>query len=159
LKKIIIAAVSRNNVIGRDGKIPWHSKEEFKHFKSTTIGFPIIMGRKTFESIGKPLPGRLSIIITRQRDYAAEFQNVLTFHSLPDSIDYCEKKGYEKVFIIGGFQIYQEAVDLADEMIISEMMFEVEGDTYFPEFKTEKWDLFLSSNHEEFEVNYYRRKK
>ena len=134
---IIIAAIANNNIIGKDGTIPWHSKEDFKHFKETTLGFPIIMGRKTFQSIGKPLVKRKNIIITRDKNYIYNHEDVFVFNDLINSIEFCRGENYEKVFIIGGAEIYIQALKFADRLIISHMKLETEGDTFFPEISTE----------------------
>ncbi len=157
LKKIIIAATAQNGVIGNSGKIPWHSSTEFKHFKQTTIGFPIIMGRKTFESIRKPLPGRLSIIISRNPELSYEFENVVVFTSLEKAIHYCETEKYEKVFIIGGGEIYKQSLKFVDELIISIMKLEVEGDTFFPKIDKNIWEVTDKKEFDEFTVCYYSR--
>ena len=155
MEKIIIAALSSNNVIGKEGKIPWHSKEEFKHFKRTTLGFPMIMGRKTFESIGKPLLGRLSLVITRSKNFNSNHESVKIFNSLSKAYRFCEKSGYEKVFIIGGGEIYRKAIRDANSLIITEFPFEVEGDTFFPEIDKEEWKLESKKTFNEFSVLTY----
>ncbi len=157
MEKIIIAATSQNGVIGNSGKIPWHSSEEFKHFKQTTMSFPIIMGRKTFESIGKPLPGRLNIIISRNPNLSHESSNIKIFQSLEKSLNYCETESYKKAFIIGGGEIYKRSIDLADKMIISKMNLNVEGDTHFPEINCKIWKIEDKKEFDEFVVYYYSR--
>ncbi|MBA4406077.1 diacylglycerol kinase [bacterium] len=158
MKKIIIAAVSKNNVIGKDGKLPWHSKEELQHFKKITIGFPVIMGRKTWEVLGKPLEGRLNIVVTNNQDYTAPYREVVFFYSLKQALDFCKTSVYSKVFIIGGREIFNQIVDDADEMIISEMNFESEGDVYFPEVDGTKWQLDSNELFTDFTVHYYIRR-
>ena len=158
MKKIIIAAVSKNNVIGKDGKIPWHSKEELQHFKKNTLGFPVIMGRKTWEAIGKPLEGRLNIVVTHNEDYITSFNEVVIFYSLQQALDFCKTSVYDKVFIIGGGEIFTQILNDADEMIISEMNFEIEGDVYFPEFNGTNWILESSELFTDFTVHHYIRK-
>lgn len=157
MKKIIIAAVSLNNVIGKDGNIPWHSKEDFKHFKNTTMGYPLIMGRKTFESLGKPLPGREHLVVTRNSNYKTEFEKVKIFSSLDEAISFTEKLNTEKIFIIGGGEIYKAAIKYADILIISRMKINVEGDTYFPPIKDDIWKITASDKFEDFEVITYSR--
>jgi dihydrofolate reductase len=159
LKKIIISAIAKNGVIGRsDGKMPWHVKEEFQHFKDTTLGFSIIMGRKTFETLGKPLKGRLNVIITRNADYDLSFEEVKIFNSLKESLDYFENENQEKIFIIGGGEIYRQSINIADEMILSYMNFEADGDIYFPKFKNTEWEIMKKNKRTEFEIFYYTRK-
>jgi len=155
LKKIIIAAVSQNNVIGKEGAVPWHSKEELQHFRKNTIGFPVIMGRKTWEAIGKPLEGRLNILVTGNQDYQTSFREVVIFYSLKHALDFCKTSVYEKVFIIGGGEIFKQVINEADEMIISEMNFETEGDVYFPEVDGNKWILESNELYADFIVHHY----
>jgi len=159
LKIVIIAAIARNGVIGRsNGEMPWHVKEEFQHFKQTTLGSAVIMGRKTFETLGKPLKGRKNIIITGNRDFIAEFDETKICHSLGESIDYCKSEKYEKAFIIGGGQIYKQSMLIADEMILSFMKFEADGEVKFPEIKNDIWQLVSSEDREQFEIRMYVRK-
>jgi dihydrofolate reductase len=156
LKIIIISAIAQNGVIGKsNGEMPWHVKEEFQHFKQTTLGSPVIMGRKTFETLGKPLKGRENLIVTRNNDFHLNFEETKIFHSIKDSLKYCESKEYEKAFIIGGGQIYKQALSLADEMILSYMKFEAEGDIFFPEFSDDKWKKISTEDREQFEIVTY----
>lgn len=159
MELIIIVAVAQNGVIGKEGGIPWHSKEELKHFKETTMGSPIIMGRKTFESIGKPLKGRKNIIITRNKNYNINRQDVSVYGNLQDAVNWCKTNENEKAFIIGGAQIYQEALTLTDTVLITKMKFTADGDTYFPDINENNWDIDKIKETEEFEVYSYRRKK
>jgi len=159
LKKIIIVAIAENNVIGKaNGEMPWHVKEEFKHFKDTTFGYPVIMGRKTFETLGKPLKGRLNIIITRNKNYSVSFDEVLIFDSLEKSIKHCEQNNFEKIFIIGGGEIYLQAISFVDEMVISRMKFKAEGEVEFPKINESDWEVEKIMEKELFEVFIYRRK-
>ena len=156
MRIIIISAISGNNVIGKaNGEMPWYVSEEFKHFKQTTFGFPVIMGRKTFETLGKPLKGRENIIITRKNDFKVEFDETRVFHSLKESLNYCESKNLEKVFIIGGGEIFEQSISIADEMILSFMKFEAEGEVKFPEIKKDVWQLESTEDREEFEIKRY----
>ncbi|MEJ2615705.1 MAG: dihydrofolate reductase [Ignavibacteriaceae bacterium] len=160
MKKIIISAVAKNGVIGRsNGEMPWHVKEEFQHFKNTTLGFPILMGRKSFDTLGKPLKGRLNVVITNNPDYKVPFEEVKIFHSLHKAVDYFDSLNQDKVFIIGGGQIYEQAIGFADEMIISIMDFEAEGDVLFPQFDKSKWNIVKKDKREQFEIIYYERKE
>jgi dihydrofolate reductase len=158
LQKIIIAAVSKNNVIGSRGKTPWFSKEEITHFKKTTSGFPVIMGRKTWESIGKPLSNRVNIILTHNENYKTGFQNVVLCDSVNSATDFCSEKKYEKIFFIGGGEIFKEVISNADELIISEMNFETEGDVYFPIIDKNIWNEISVEKFTDFEVHCYIRK-
>lgn len=156
---IIISAIAQNGVIGRtNGEMPWHVKEEFHHFKKTTLGFPVIMGRKTFETLGKPLKERENIIVTSNKNYKIDFEGTKICHSLYESIDYCESKNPEKAFIIGGGQIYKQALSFADEMILSFMKFEAEGDVKFPEINYDNWQLDSTEDREKFEIKRFIRK-
>jgi dihydrofolate reductase len=158
LKIIIISAISRNGVIGRsNGKMPWHMKEEFQHFKDTTMGFPIIMGRKTFESLGKPLKGRLNIVITRNPNLKLNFEEVKKFYSLKESLEYCLSLGQEKVFITGGGEIYKQAINIADEMILSFLNFDAEGEVYFPKIDMQIWKEESRDERNDFEIVRYVR--
>ncbi len=153
---IIIAALANNNIIGSKGRIPWHSKEDFKHFKETTFGFPIIMGRKTFESIGKPLKGRKNIIITRNKNFTFEHEDVMIFGDLNSSINYCKENNFEKAYIIGGAEIYNQSLRIADKLLISHMKVETEGDTFFPEFNND-WKVINSQDFNDFVLKEYTR--
>lgn len=160
MKKIIIAAVAKNNVIGRStGEMPWNSKEEFKHFKESTFGFPIIMGRKTLESLGKPLEGRLNIVLSKNVNLRQKFKEIIILNSLKKAYEYCEAANNEKVFVIGGGQIFNEAIAHADEMIISYMDFEAEGDVFFPNIDLKKWSIRKREQRKDFEIVNYIRKK
>ena len=125
-----IVAMTQNRVIGKDGDLPWHLPEDLKFFKKTTSGHPIVMGRKTYESIGRPLPKRQNIVLTRDREWSAEGVDVI--HS-PEDI---EKLNLDKseVFIIGGAEIYKLFLNYMDELIITHVKGVYEGDTYFPQF-------------------------
>ena len=138
--------------------MPWHIKEEFQHFKNTTLGFPIIMGRKTFNSLGKPLKGRLNIVITKDKALRFEFDDVKKFYSLNDAIDYCKTLKTEKIFIIGGGNVYEQAIKIADEMILSLLNFEAVGDIYFPQIDEEVWKVKSRAKIDQFEIVFYARK-
>ncbi len=156
----IIVAVAKNGVIGKaNGEMPWHVKEEFKHFKKTTFGYPVIMGRKTFETLGKPLKGRQNIIVTRNFSYNLSYPEVIILHSLEEAIRFCESKGEKQIFIIGGGEIYRQAIPLADEMIVSVMKFEADGEVRFPEFSLNIWKIVSTEDHEQFEIFRYERIK
>lgn len=130
MKIILIAAMAKNRVIGKDNTIPWHIPGEQQRFKAMTMGHTLIMGRKTFESIGRPLPGRKTVIISRNRGYQAA--GCLVAPSLAEALALCPET--ETVFIAGGGEIYQQALDLADSIYLTILHREVEGDILFPEF-------------------------
>jgi dihydrofolate reductase len=160
VKKIIIAAVAENGVIGRsNGEMPWKSKEEFQHFRNTTLGFPIIMGRKTFDSLGKPLAGRLNIVLSTKNDYIIANDDVKVFTDFQSALDFCQSQNFEKVFIIGGGVIFELAIKIADEMIISIMKFSAEGDVFFPQISEKKWKLLSKEERSEFTIFRYVRRE
>ena len=159
MKIVIISAVAQNRVIGKaSGEMPWHVSEEFKHFKKTTMGYPIIMGRKTFESLGKPLKGRENIVITRSKNFSYDDGEVKVFNSLQDGIEYAKSLKKEKIFITGGGEIYKQAIKITDELIISHMKFEAEGEVKFPEISDIDWKVESREDHEQFEIVIYKKK-
>ena len=159
MKIIIISAIAQNGVIGKSsGEMPWHEKEEFQHFKETTFGFPVIMGRKTFETLGKPLKGRENIVVTRNDNFKIDYEGTKVIHSLQEAIEYCKSKNSEKAFIIGGGQIYKQAVSFADEMILSFMKFEADGDVKFPEINYNDWKVISTEDREKFVIKRFVRK-
>lgn len=133
MKLAHIVAVSRNGVIGRDGGMPWHIKADFKHFKQTTMGACLIMGRKTFASIGKPLPGRYSIVLTHQKDFAAE--GAVVVHTIDDALKACAAAPAEYrrdlAFIIGGGELYRASIAMVDTIFLTRIDRDAEGDTYY----------------------------
>jgi len=131
----IIVAMSKNNVIGANNALPWHISEDLKRFKSLTMGKPIIMGRKTFDSIGRPLPGRKNIIITRNTDLKIKGVDVV---SSVDNV-FSLIKDEEQVFVIGGEEIYRIFLDHATHLYVTEIDSVLEGDAYFPQFSTNHW--------------------
>ncbi|MCP5160981.1 MAG: dihydrofolate reductase [Hahellaceae bacterium] len=137
----LIVALSENRVIGRDNKLPWYLPEDLKYFKKVTLGKPIIMGRKTFESIGRPLPGRLNIVVTRQTDW--QHPGVAVATSLDAAIARGEAQalldGATEVMIIGGEQIYRAALPRVQRLYLSEVHARVEGDAFFPEVTLSQW--------------------
>jgi dihydrofolate reductase len=160
VKKIVIAAVAKNGVIGRsNGEMPWHSKDEFQHFKNTTFGSPVIMGRITFESLGSPLPGRLNVVLTRDKGLKDKYEEIIIFDNLNNVYEYCEKKNHEKIFLIGGGSLFPVFMEDADELIISIMDFDAKGDIYFPEIDKNKWEVNSLVKGSEFEIFYYVRKQ
>ena len=159
MKKIIISAVAKNGVIGRsNGVMPWNSKEEFQHFKSTTLGYPVIMGRVTFDALGKPLKGRLNIVITNNNKLNYNFNDVKIFNSLDSAYSFCERENYDKAFVIGGAKIYGQAMKSVDEMIISIMNFDAEGDVFFPTINESDWLISSRDKRNEFEILFYVRR-
>jgi dihydrofolate reductase len=137
----LIVAASENNVIGRDNQLPWYLPGDLAYFKAITMAKPVIMGRKTYESIGKPLPGRDNIVITRNSDYPAEGIHVVA--SLQAAIDLAESlvlvNGGEEIMIIGGAQIYKQALPMAARVYLTRVHRHVEGDAWFPELDPSQW--------------------
>jgi len=131
----LVAAMGRNRVIGLDGDMPWHFSEDLKHFKRTTMGGVMIMGRKTFDAIGRPLPGRRSIVITRSGDWSRE--GVEVAHSLDEALALAG--GEAPVFVVGGGEIYAQALPLATRLVVTEIDDAPDGDTYFPEWSRAEW--------------------
>lgn len=130
----LIVAMSENRVIGVDNRLPWHIPEDLKRFKKITSGHAIIMGRKTFESIGKPLPNRTNIVITRNKDYLVE--GVVTCFSLREAVEWAGRApGSEEIFIIGGGEIFKEALPKAGRIYLTEVQWPFEGDAFFPAFE------------------------
>lgn len=130
---IIVAIAGKKRVIGKKGSLPWYIPEELKRFRGITSGHPIIMGRKTHESIGRVLPGRTNIVITRDAQYSAPGCSVV--HSLDEAIKVAEgKEGSEEIFIIGGGEIYQQALLKADRLYVTVIDKEIEGDVFFPDY-------------------------
>lgn len=138
----LVVAMSKNRVIGKDQQMPWHLPADLAHFKKVTMGHPIIMGRKTFESIGRPLPGRRNVVITRQ---SIEIPGCEVAHSLEAAIDLVS--GEEQVMIIGGGNIFQQAMPLAQKLYLTFIDLDVEGDTFFPAWDDQEWTVISEESH------------
>ncbi|MBB6444601.1 dihydrofolate reductase [Bacillus benzoevorans] len=147
-----IVAMDKNRVIGKDNQLPWHLPADLKFFKKTTMGHPIVMGRKTHESIGKPLPGRENIIVTRNEYYHPEGCTVI--HS-PAELKSLEAEKQEEVFVIGGAEVFNTVFPIADRLYITVIEHEFAGDTNFPEFDESDWTLVSSEKGETDEKNPY----
>lgn len=141
VKLSLIVAMAENGVIGKDNDLPWKISSDLKYFKEKTMGKPIIMGRKTFQSIGRPLPGRVNIVITRDTTFAVE--GVITAHTLDMALDVGKNmalvKGVDEVMVIGGAQIYELCLPDADRLYLTRVHGEVEGDTIFPALNSDDW--------------------
>lgn len=131
----LIAAVARNGVIGLDGAMPWHLPEELAHFKATTMGHALVMGRRTFDSIGRALPGRRTVVVTR--DPTWHHPGVETAHSFAEAISLAGPA--DEVFVAGGAQVYAEALPFAHRLVLTEVDAEPEGDTWFPAWSRDEW--------------------
>ncbi|MFI3314702.1 MAG: dihydrofolate reductase [Rikenellaceae bacterium] len=141
----IIVATAHNSVIGKDNNLIWHISEDLRYFKATTSGHTVIMGRKSYESIGRPLPNRRNIIITRNSDFSAPGCEVV--NSIEHAIELSNDGNSEEVFIIGGGEIYRQSIDKADKLYITHVDNNYEGDTYFPGIKMSEWKKVSSEKH------------
>lgn len=145
--------MAENRVIGKDNRIPWHLSSDLKYFKRTTLHHHVIMGRKSFQSIGKPLPKRTNIVVTRDLFFTAS--NVLIARSVEEALTIAEENGEEEAFIIGGGQIYQQSLPLWDRLYLTLVETEVEGDVYFPELNPDEWKLVAEEQHRAGEKDAY----
>jgi dihydrofolate reductase len=137
----LIWAMTRNRVIGRDNDLPWHLPRDMKFFITTTQGHPVIMGRRTFESMDRPLPRRTNIIVTRNPEYRAEGARVVAdlAAALAEAERQCARDGVDEAFVIGGAELYRLAIDAATRLYVTKIDAEIEGDTYFPEIDWTRW--------------------
>lgn len=148
----IVVALSENNAIGKDNKLLWHLPADLKYFKKITSGHTVIMGRKTYESIGRPLPNRRNIIITNQKDFKPN--GCETAHSLQEAVECCKKE--DEVFIIGGGNIYEQALPLCDYLYITKVFTHIkDADTFFPEIDTTQWHEVSRETHEPDDKNIF----
>lgn len=148
----LIVAMDRNRVIGRENQLPWHLPADLKHFKNLTMEHHIIMGRKTFESIGRPLPGRVNVVVTRNRDYAPP--DTVVVGSLQEALDVARSD--DEIFVIGGSAIFRDALPLAERLYVTLIDHEFDGDTFFPPIDETKWLVTSRHDHEPDEKNRYR---
>jgi dihydrofolate reductase len=157
----LIVAMARNRVIGINNTLPWHLPADLKHFRALTMGHHIVMGRKTWESIGKPLPGRTSVVVTRNPDYAAP--GVIVVNSLQAAIAACNNE--PEIFVIGGAALYRQAIAFADRIYLTEIAADIPGDAFFPEFSPVEWLEVSRETHSQSEpqpleyhfVTYHRK--
>jgi dihydrofolate reductase len=149
----IIAALSENKVIGKDQALPWELPGDLKRFRRITKGHPVIMGRKSYEAIGKALPKRTNIVLTRNEDY--ELPDAKVFHKLKDAIGFALELDKE-VFVIGGESIFRDALEqnLVDKMYLTHIHKDFEGDTFFPEFNNENWNIARKEENQENGIDY-----
>lgn len=154
MRTVIVAAVARNGVIGVDGGLPWRIPEDLARFKRLTMDGALVMGRETFASIGRPLPGRLNIVLTRQPDWSGE--GVVVAHSLDDALTVASAAGKD-VFIAGGSEVYRAALVRADRMELTEVDQSPEGDTWFPEVDWSEWREVAREEHRGFDFVTYDR--
>jgi len=157
----ILVAVAENGVIGREGQLPWHLSSDLRRFKRLTMGHAILMGRKTWESIGRPLPGRTSIVITRQANYQSGHDGVLVVKNLDEALAQARRSvaktdaEADEAFIIGGAQIYQMCLARADRLLVTRVHAQIEGDVHFPQVDWNAWQLLEETPHAADEKNDY----
>jgi dihydrofolate reductase len=144
---VMVAAVAENGVIGRDGDIPWAISEDLKHFRRTTTGHTVVMGRATYDSIGHPLPYRTNVVVTRDPGWSAE--HVLVAHSVEEALEEASA-GEGDVMVIGGGHIYREAMPYATHQVLTEVRASPEGDTYYPDFDRAQWRETDREEHDGF---------
>ena len=145
----IIAAMAENRVIGRENRLPWRLSADLRRFKSLTMGKPVIMGRKTYESIGKPLPGRSNIVVTRDPDYRAPGCQVV--HSLDQALE--AAAGHDEVMVIGGAELYRQTLERAERIYLTLVKAELDGDALFPRIETRHWHELGCESHRADEKN------
>lgn len=146
MKLAIIVAAARNGVIGLNNQLPWHLPQDLKYFKAVTFGKPVIMGRKTYESIGRPLPGRANIVITRDKQWSAA-EGVVVVHSVDEALNEARRvlnessSGLDEAMIIGGAEIYRDTLSIADRVYLTRVFRDFEGDAWFPSLEENEWLL------------------
>ena len=153
----VIVAMTKSRVIGKDGTLPWHLPEDLKLFKAHTTGNIVIMGRKTFDSIGRPLPNRRNIVVSKSIREEEKVSGVDYFPDLEHAIE-AAQEGSGRIFIIGGASIYRQMIEKADRLYISLVDGEFEGDTYFPEIREDVWKVVATEPHTGFELKIYEKK-
>ena len=146
----LIVAASINNAIGKENQLLWHLPNDLKFFKNTTWGGVVIMGRKTFESVNKPLPGRTNIVITKQPDWNAE--NVVVASSLEDALEKATALNFKEIFIIGGGEIYKQSIAIANRIYLTKVHTEIDGDTFFPDLNND-WKMISNRDFKSDEKN------
>ena len=146
MKLSVIVAVSADGVIGRDNSLPWRLPADLQRFKCLTLGHHLLMGRKTFESIGRALPGRTTVVITRRGDWSAE--GVAVAHSVDDAVEIARSAGESEAFVAGGAEIYRQTLSRADRLYVTRIHAPFEGDTHFPELEESAWHVTSSEDRE-----------
>ncbi len=149
----LVAAAAQNNAIGKNNQLLWHLPNDLKFFKNTTWGMPVIMGRKTFESVNKPLPGRMNIVITRQSGWAAA--GVTSATSLKDAVHKAEAENFKEAFVIGGGEIYKEAFSKASVIYLTRVHTTINGDTFFPLIHEDIWQMVSQEDFTKDEKHLY----
>lgn len=151
----LIVALAENNAIGIRGELPWHLPEDLKFFKRTTIGKPVFMGRKTYESLGRPLPGRLNIVLSSQKDFALP-EGVLLYHDIPKAIDRLQKEHNEEAFIIGGGKVFEDTLPYVQRMYLTRVHTSIpDADAFFPVIDLSQWKKVWHEDHAADEKHKY----
>jgi len=148
-----IVAASENNIIGRKGELPWHLPNDFRYFKNKTWSMPVIMGRNTFESLKKDLPGRVNIVVTKKNDWHP--QNVFVAHGINEAIEKAKECGAKEIFIIGGGEIFKQTMENVNRIYLTRVHTTVEGDTFYPELDTSRWEKISAQSFPADEKNNY----
>lgn len=148
----IVVAMGHNNVIGADNQLLWHLPRDLKHFKNLTSGHPIIMGRKTYESIGRPLPNRTNIVVSQRENWFEE--GILIVGTIKEALKFAQRIDKD-IFILGGGSIYQQTLDKADRLEVTLVDVNIEGDTFFPEIDTRVWEKIAEVAYDKDEANPY----
>jgi dihydrofolate reductase len=151
----IIVAVAENGIIGRGGALPWRLSDDLRKFKQLTMGHTIIMGRRTWESIGRALPGRRTVVVSRNADFRTNVDGIETTTSLDKALEIAEAAGDEEAFIVGGAGLYRESLGRANRLYLTRVCASVEGDTSFPDVEWNNWQLVESEDHDANEKNEY----
>jgi dihydrofolate reductase len=149
----IIAAIAENGVIGRQGQLPWRLSDDLRRFKQLTMGHTIVMGRRTWESIARALPGRQTVVVSRRPDFRTNVEGVESASGLGQALAIAKAAGDEEVFIIGGAELYRESLGRANRLHLTRVRANVEGDTFFPDIDWKNWQLVESEDHDADEKN------
>jgi dihydrofolate reductase len=161
LAVVLVAAVAENGVIGVDGDLPWHYAEDLRHFKETTMGHPVVMGRTTFEGIvedlGEPLPGRTNVVLTSQERTFPD--GAVRAGSIAEAIAAAGETGSDTVYVVGGATVYEQFLDRADRLVLTEVHETYDGDTYFPEIEWDDWSETSRNDREELSFVEYERRE
>ncbi|HEY8659085.1 MAG TPA: dihydrofolate reductase [Hanamia sp.] len=148
-----IVAASENNIIGANNELPWKLPNDFKYFKNKTWGMPVIMGRNTFESLKKDLPGRINIVVTKKKDWHPD--NVFVVHDIDEAIEKAKESDAKEIFIIGGGEIFKQTIEKISRIYLTRVHTIVEGDTSYPELDTSQWTLINAESFPADEKNNY----
>jgi dihydrofolate reductase len=151
----LIVAVAENGIIGRGGALPWRLSDDLRRFKQLTMGHTIIMGRRTWESIGRALPGRRTVVVSRRHDFRVDVDGVGIATSLDKALEIAKTADEDEAFIVGGAELYRKSLERADRLYLTRVCAAVDGDTSFPDIEWNKWQLVGSEDHDASEKNEY----